>query len=93
MARERLGGDHQTAGELDARARRVLAPLPTFDLGWPWQCRCGGTRWVRYRGRFYCPRDCRRVRDPDVLVAGRAMTFRQAFARASRPANRVTPHP
>jgi predicted house-cleaning noncanonical NTP pyrophosphatase (MazG superfamily) len=83
MVRERLGGDNQTLGELNERVRRVLAPLPTVDLGWPWQCRCGGTRWVRYRARFYCPADCRRMQNPDAHLPGRAETFRQAFERAS----------
>jgi hypothetical protein len=86
----RLGGDQQTVGELNERARRVLAPLPTVDLGWPWQCRCGGTQWVRYRGRFYCPQDCRRWPHPDAELAGRSETFRQAFERAVANAPAMT---
>jgi hypothetical protein len=50
-----LGGDNQSMGEIADRARRVLGGWPRKDLGWPWQCRCGSTQWIKYRGRFYSP--------------------------------------
>jgi hypothetical protein len=77
-----LGGARQTIGERQTRARRVLGPLSAVDLGPRWQCFCGGTRYVRYRGRFYCPACGHRHDHPDE-PGYHDMTFRQAFERAA----------
>lgn len=82
MTRRRyLGPPNQTIGEIQERVRRVLHPLSPVDMGWPYQCRCGLCKWVKYRGRFYCWNCGRRYPDPDHAMPGRTETFRQAFER------------
>jgi len=74
-----LGGNRQTMGEIADRARRVLGPLPKVELGWPYQCRCGSTVWVKYRGRFYSP--CGIRWPADQALAGHP-TLREAYGHA-----------
>lgn len=45
---------YQTVGKIREHAKQVFANLPKVELGWPFQCRCGETTVVKYRGRFYC---------------------------------------
>jgi len=77
-----LGGARQTLGERQTRVRRVLGPLLAVDLGPKWQCFCGDTRYVRYRGRFYCPACGHRQDHPDER-GYHDVPFRQAFERAA----------
>lgn len=63
-----LGGNISLGEKMDLVQAR-LWPLPAVDLGWRFQCWCGETRYVRYRGRIYCPR-CGRRPAPDGRPGG-----------------------
>ena len=76
-----LGGDNQTMAEIAERVHRCLRPLPAVDVGWPWQCFCGATVLARYRGRHYCWRCGRLIRE-DARLKGQSI--RQAYD-AKRP--------
>ncbi len=82
---EYIGGDNQTMGQISERVMRVLRPISPVNVGLPYQCRCGYTDWVRYRGRFYCWHCGRRYNDNalDVALFKGHLTFRQAFNYAS----------
>lgn len=58
-----LGGDVSMAERFKLRDK-YLAPLADFarDQGLRNQCRCGGTRYVKWRGRWYCIRCARFIR-------------------------------
>jgi hypothetical protein len=58
-------GGNLSYGERLERYLRRLRTLPVMDARWPWQCRCGTLGYVRYRGRYYCPRCGRRWEHPD----------------------------
>lgn len=84
-----IGGDNQTMRQITKRVIRLLRPLPKFDLGWPWQCFCGDTTWVKYRSHYYCPHCGRRFNDralDETFGGTRKETFRQAFARCKSAA-------
>lgn len=51
-----LGGDISMAKK-QAMIAKYLHPLASFavDRGVQNQCRCGGTKYIRWRGRYYCP--------------------------------------
>lgn len=57
-----LGGDVSMA-ERHRLRDKYLTPIAyrAVDKGLRCQCRCGGTLYVRWRGRWYCPRDGRWV--------------------------------
>lgn len=76
-----IGGERQTLGEKNQRVQKLLRPIVPRDLGWRWQCYCGKTMYVRYRGRFYCRTCGHRVSHPDVLTS-KGQTFRQVFDEA-----------
>jgi hypothetical protein len=77
MGTKYLGGEQQSMGEIADRARCKLGRLPHVDIGWPFQCRCGSTVWVRYRGRFYSP--CGIHWPADFRPSGQFLTLRQAY--------------
>jgi len=77
-----LGGMNQSGIEKRERVERCLRPLTQVNLGWPWQCRCGYTKWVQYRGRFYCWHCGKRQNHPDEQLHLQYPTFRQAFEEA-----------
>lgn len=58
-----LGGDVSMAERYRLRDK-YLAPISSQakDLGWRAQCRCGGTKYVQWRGRWHCIRCARWVR-------------------------------
>lgn len=58
-----LGGNVSMAERYRLRDK-YLAPIAhrAVDQGPHNQCRCGGTLYVQWRGRWYCPRDGRWVR-------------------------------
>lgn len=58
-----LGGDVSMAERHRLRAK-YLSPIADFarDEGLRNQCRCGGTRYVYWRGRHYCMTCARWVR-------------------------------
>lgn len=62
-----LGGDVSMA-ERHRLRDKYLKPIADFarDAGLRNQCRCGGTLYVRWRGRHYCMHCARWVR---VLIA------------------------
>jgi hypothetical protein len=79
-----LGGDNQTIGEKQKRVVKTLWPLFGRDLGIRWQCRCGTTVYVKYRGRFYCRRCGSRITRPDAKIVGKGDTFRKCYDAATK---------
>lgn len=51
-----LGGERLSIAQKHVLIRKHLTPhtAQARDLGWPHQCRCGQTRWLRRWGRWYC---------------------------------------
>lgn len=60
-----LGGD--VSMEQRYRLRdRYLTALPAVDLGWRNQCRCGSMVYAKWRGRWYCKRCARWIKQPNT---------------------------
>ncbi len=59
--------------------REQVSKLPSINMGWKCQCYCGGTEYVKYRGRFYCNYCARRVKYPDSKIPSETYTFRERF--------------
>ena len=56
-----LGGDVPMR-KRQAMRDHYLSALPVIDGTWRNQCRCGATRYAKWRGRFYCVNCARWVR-------------------------------
>lgn len=63
-----LGGDNISMAERHVMRDKYLGPISDFarDQGLHNQCRCGGTRYVRWRARHYCMQCARWVRKLNV---------------------------
>jgi hypothetical protein len=73
-----LGGDVSMAERYRLRDKHIT-PLAckAVDFGWRDQCRCGETKYAKWRGRWYCIRCARWVR---VLHPMRSMGPRTELA-------------
>ena len=80
--RLRLGGNLSQDQRERAGIYTLLNSLPAIDMGWRWQCYCGGTKYVKYHKYFYCPGCARRVTHPDVQTINDEITFRERFVSA-----------
>ena len=85
--RTKLGGNLSQHERERRGIYKLLDSLPGVEMGWRWQCRCGGTTYVKYRAHFYCQYCANRILYPDTDTLNQpGNTFRQAFIKNRKAA-------